>query len=79
MDRLSPKGPGQQSVYPRLPAGRLGDVRDIASMTVFLFSDAASFVTGQVIAVDGGHEHLRGPSLPYPESVLDPGLGLDYV
>jgi len=72
MDRLSPKGPGQQSTYPRLPAGRLGDVRDIANMAVFLFSEAASFVTGQVFAVDGGHEHLRGPSLPYPESVLDP-------
>ncbi|OCH88828.1 2,4-dienoyl-CoA reductase [Obba rivulosa] len=72
MDRLSPKGDAQQVVYPRLPAGRLGDVKDIANMTVFLFSDAANFVTGQVIAVDGGHEHLRGPSLPYPESVLDP-------
>lgn len=39
-----------------LPLGRMGDVKDIANATVFLFSDAASWVTGQVIAVDGGNE-----------------------
>jgi len=52
--------------------GRKGDSRDIANAAVFLFSDAASFISGQVLVVDGGSEHLRGPALPYPESVLDP-------
>jgi NAD(P)-dependent dehydrogenase (short-subunit alcohol dehydrogenase family) len=36
------------------PMGRLGVPRDIANMVVYLASDLASFVTGQVIAVDGG-------------------------
>lgn len=72
MDRLGTKGPdGLQSVR-LVPAGRLGDVRDIANTAVFLFSDAANFITGQIIVVDGGVEHLRTTQLPYPQSVLDP-------
>jgi peroxisomal 2,4-dienoyl-CoA reductase len=72
MDRLSPKGkiPGLNHIPS--PVGRWGDVQDVANATVFLFSDAASFITGQVLPVDGGCEHLRSPSLPYPQSVLDP-------
>ena len=33
---------------------RLGEPEDIAGMTVFLASDEASFITGQVISVSGG-------------------------
>lgn len=72
MERLGTKAAeGIQSVR-AIPAGRVGDVRDISNATVFLFSNAASFITGQVIVVDGGSEHLRATALPYPESVLDP-------
>jgi NAD(P)-dependent dehydrogenase (short-subunit alcohol dehydrogenase family) len=38
----------------RLPLGRFGSVADVASMALFLASDEAAYVTGQVIGVDGG-------------------------
>lgn len=37
-----------------IPAGRFGDVDDVASATVFLASDAAAYITGVVLPVDGG-------------------------
>jgi 3-oxoacyl-[acyl-carrier protein] reductase len=37
-----------------IPLGRFGKVEDVAPMAVFLLSDAASYVTGAVIHVDGG-------------------------
>ena len=38
----------------RTPLGRMGRPEDIANAYVWLASDAASFVTGTVISVDGG-------------------------
>jgi 2,4-dienoyl-CoA reductase [(3E)-enoyl-CoA-producing], peroxisomal len=55
-----------------MPLGRKGTNEDCGSATVFLFSDAASWVTGQIFLVDGGHEHLRRPLIEYPNAVLDP-------
>jgi len=38
----------------RTPLKRFGRVEELVGLCVFLASDAASFVSGQVIAVDGG-------------------------
>ena len=38
----------------RIPLGRLGQPRDVAGVAVFLASEAAGFITGQTIPVDGG-------------------------
>ena len=43
------------------PLPRPGEVEDIANLAMFLLSDAASYVTGQVINVDGGLMLRRGP------------------
>lgn len=37
-----------------IPLGRFGTVDDIANVTLFLASDMSSYVTGQVLSVDGG-------------------------
>lgn len=42
------------------PLQRIGNVDDIVSMTGFLLSDRASWITGQVFAVDGGRSTLAG-------------------
>jgi NAD(P)-dependent dehydrogenase (short-subunit alcohol dehydrogenase family) len=36
------------------PAGKVGNVDDIAEMVLFLLREKASFITGQYIVVDGG-------------------------
>ena len=37
-----------------IPIGRVGEPEDIARCALFLASDAASFITGTQIVVDGG-------------------------
>uniref|UniRef100_A0ACD5WW39 Uncharacterized protein n=1 Tax=Avena sativa TaxID=4498 RepID=A0ACD5WW39_AVESA len=39
----------------RVPMGRLGETAEVASVVAFLCMPAASYITGQVIRVDGGH------------------------
>jgi NAD(P)-dependent dehydrogenase (short-subunit alcohol dehydrogenase family) len=46
--------PRGQELLLRTPMKRFGKVEELIGATVFLASDAASFVTGQVLAVDGG-------------------------
>ena len=43
-----------QSMVDHTPLGRMGQPEDIANAYLWLASDAASFVSGAVISVDGG-------------------------
>jgi len=44
----------REAIMGQTPLGRLGDPADVARAVRFLVSDAAAFVTGDVLAVDGG-------------------------
>jgi 3-oxoacyl-[acyl-carrier protein] reductase len=46
---------GKQEVVKSYPIGRLGEPDDIGSAVAYLASDAADFITGQIIFVDGGY------------------------
>lgn len=56
------------------PMPRFGEVEDIANLAVFLLSDAAGWITGQAIGVDGGHALRRGPDI---SGMLEPLYGVD--
>ena len=56
------------------PLPRPGEVEDVANLAMFLLSDAASYVTGQVINVDGGLMLRRGPDF---SAMLEPVFGAD--
>ena len=43
-----------ESLIRRIPLGRIGKESDIAAAALFLCSDAASFISGQILCVDGG-------------------------
>ena len=43
----------------RKPLGRLGEPAEIAEVTAFLLSSASSYMTGEVVYVDGGRLALN--------------------
>jgi len=60
----------RQSVMSRIPMGRLGEPDEVGSVVAFLASDDASYVTGQVIYIDGGRSGLN-LTVPVAAPVID--------
>ncbi|KAL8815105.1 MAG: hypothetical protein Q9191_008493 [Dirinaria sp. TL-2023a] len=73
MERLSRKEDASGSMK-RVPVGRFGTVREIADATVYLFSEAAGYVSGTVLVVDGAAWRTQGSTLgagfEYPDFLL---------
>lgn len=56
------------------PLPRVGEIEDIAGLALFLLGEESTWITGQVINVDGGQMLRRGPDF---SSMLEPLFGAD--
>ena len=63
MDRLAPTPEAKQAVADMVPAKRSGTPEDVARACLFLGSEAADYVNGQILAADGGWA-VAGAGLP---------------
>ena len=52
--RLDPSGEFVKNVTDILPLGRLGEKEELANLVCFITSDQMSWITGQIISLDGG-------------------------
>ena len=44
----------KEAILKAIPLGRIGNSKDVANIVGFLSSEEASYITGQIICVDGG-------------------------
>jgi 7-alpha-hydroxysteroid dehydrogenase len=81
MSGLKPGNPIWDSYVDQTPLGDVGQPEDVANVVRFLLSDESRWITGQTIAVDGGHCLRRGPDFTpsvrhqLGQAALDPGNG----
>ena len=71
---ITESGPVLDDYLSCMPLGRVGEPEDIAQAARFLAGPESSWITGQVIAVDGGHHLRRGPDF---RSVFEPLFGAE--
>lgn len=57
--RLDPTGEFKKSLIKKNPSGRLGEREELANLIMFLSSDYASWINGQIINFDGGEGNFR--------------------
>ena len=57
-DHIDKTDPDYDAICDRIPVHRPGEVADVVPTAIYLCSDDAAFITGQVIVMDGGHETM---------------------
>ncbi|KAK3085339.1 hypothetical protein FSP39_001791 [Pinctada imbricata] len=57
--RLDPTGEFMEKVMDYIPAGRLGEKEELANLAMYLVSDYANWITGEIIRFDGGEFYSR--------------------
>lgn len=78
MARLGSSQDADQANFAKgVPSGRFGTVKDIADATVYLFSEAGTYVNGQILVVDGATWRRQGAimvgidsDMQYPDYLL---------
>ncbi|MDL4775896.1 SDR family oxidoreductase [Actinomadura xylanilytica] len=71
---LAEAGPILDDYLACMPLGRIGEPDDVAAAARFLAGPESSWITGQVVNVDGGHHLRRGPDY---RSMFEPMFGAD--
>ncbi|MEU5877499.1 SDR family oxidoreductase [Spirillospora sp. NPDC047279] len=71
---IAEPGPILDDYLACMPLGRIGEPEDIAEAARFLTGPESSWLTGQVINVDGGHHLRRGPDY---RAMFEPMFGAD--
>ncbi|HVW31028.1 MAG TPA: SDR family oxidoreductase [Acidimicrobiia bacterium] len=61
-ERVFRRGLNVEALRLQTPLGRIGTADEVADLAAFLLSDEACFITGQVIAVDGGLSTQKMPA-----------------
>jgi 3-oxoacyl-[acyl-carrier protein] reductase len=72
LDHMTSGKGGAEAITSRVPMGRVGTPREIGNAVLFLASDAASYVTGTTLPVDGGWLAFGGAGAASRGSVASP-------
>jgi NAD(P)-dependent dehydrogenase (short-subunit alcohol dehydrogenase family) len=67
-------GPVLDDYLDQMPIRRVGTVDDVAALVRFLVGPESTWITGQNIAVDGGHSLRRGPDY---RAIVEPLYGAE--